>query len=169
MEKIDIHATAESRADAGSVFALLRDGATWPKWSLFNKFELEQRGSPDPLGVGAIRVFVTSVSRAREQVVELIPSRRLSYILLSGFPFRDYRADVDLEPLAAGGTLIHWHSTFYAKHVGTGWFWRLFMRRAIRDVAAKLAKAAENPEIVATCADPPPYVMSRQSKSDQRA
>jgi hypothetical protein len=40
------------------------------------------------------------VSRAREEIVELIPDRRLSYVLLSGYPFRDYRADVDLEPQA---------------------------------------------------------------------
>ena len=132
MEQIEVHANAESRADAGSVFALLRDGATWPKWSLFDKFELEQRGSPDPLGVGAIRVFVTRVSRAREQVVELIPGRRLSYTLLSGFPFRDYRANVDLEPLDHGGTLIHWHSTFHAKHFGTGWFAARNSRRRLQ-------------------------------------
>jgi hypothetical protein len=56
--------------------------------------------------VGAIRVFITKVSRAREEIVELIPDRRLSYVLLSGYPFRDYRADVDLEPTGDGGTVI---------------------------------------------------------------
>lgn len=125
---IDILVEAESQASPQSVFRLLRDGATWPRWSLFDAFDLERQGQDDPLGVDAIRVFSTRVSRAREEVVEMVPGRCLVYTLLSGFPFQDYRAEVDLLPGPTGKTLIRWHSSFRARYFGTSWFWRLFMR-----------------------------------------
>jgi uncharacterized protein YndB with AHSA1/START domain len=150
MSQIEIVAEASSRAAPGDVFRLLRDGSTWPAWSLFDRFELEREGVPDRLGVGAIRVFMTRVSRAREEVVEVIPDRRLSYILLSGLPFEDYRAEVDLAPAPEGGTTIRWRSRFRPKQPAFGWFWRSLMTRTLRDVGRQLAKAAEDPAIVAT-------------------
>ncbi len=149
MAAIQIIATAQSKANVTTVFALLKDGTTWPSWTMFDSFELERPGQSEPMGLGAIRVFITKVSRAREEIVELIPDRRLSYILLSGFPFRNYRADVDLAPIARGGTSIRWHASFDAKYPGTWWFWRLFMTRILRDTASHLAAGAENAAVVA--------------------
>ncbi len=138
-----IKVATQSAAAPHAVFALLKDGSTWPQWSSFDAFELERAGLNEPFGLGAIRVFITRVSRAREEVVALIPDRQLGYILLSGLPFRDYRAEVTLDPLPGGGTRINWHSRFYAKYWGTGWFWRLFMMMVLNDIAKKLAKASE--------------------------
>ena len=146
MQQIDIEAF--SRAAPADVFRLLRDGSTWPRWSLFEAFELEREGSGDRLGVGAIRVFITRVSRAREEVVELIPDQRLSYILLSGLPLENYRADVDLSPGLSGGTTIRWRSRFRPKHAFLGCFWRGLMTRTLSDVARQLARAAEDPAMV---------------------
>jgi hypothetical protein len=159
MAKVRISTQAESKADPASVFRLLRDVATWPRWSLFDSFQLERRGQPDPLGVGSIHIFITKVSRAREEVVEIVPNKHLSYILLAGFPFRDYKADVDLDPLPNGGTLIRWRSSFYAKHFGTAWFWKLFMQKVLRDISRQLARAAEDPAMVASAEElsPPPH------------
>jgi hypothetical protein len=95
---IHVSATAQSRAPAATVFALLKDGTTWPSWTMFDAFELERPGKEEPMGLGAIRVFSTALTRSREETVELVPDRRLSYALLSGFPFTGYRADVDLSP-----------------------------------------------------------------------
>jgi Polyketide cyclase / dehydrase and lipid transport len=116
---------------------------------MFDAFELERPGHAEPMGVGAIRVFVTRVSKAREEIVELIPDRRLSYVLLSGFPLRNYRADVDLTPDASGGTSISWRASFDPIYRGTGWFWRLFLARVLKKSAADLAAGAENPRVVA--------------------
>ncbi len=55
----------------------------------------------------------------REEIVERVPERRLSYMLLSGLAIRDYRADVDLRP-TADGTEIRWHTTFRSKLPGVG-------------------------------------------------
>ena len=102
---------ATTSADASVVFALLRDGATWPEWSPIDSFELERAGADEPEGVDAIRVFRTGRYTMREEIVELVPGRRFSYALLSGLPIRDYRVDVDLEP-ARDGTVIKWHASF---------------------------------------------------------
>jgi hypothetical protein len=135
-------AVARSSAAPAKLFALLQDGASWPEWTLFDRFELERPGHAEPLGVGAIRIFSTKVSRAREEIVELVPERRLSYVLLSGFPLRDYRADVELEPTEDGGTIIRWRSRFFAKYPGTGWFWQLFIQRVLERISRDLAVAA---------------------------
>jgi len=55
MQQIEIGVEAFSHAEADDVFRLLRDGSTWPRWSLFDAFELEREGVGDRLGVGAVR------------------------------------------------------------------------------------------------------------------
>jgi len=133
---------AFSPAAPTHVFALLRRAETWPTWSLFETFTLERAGYDEPLGVGAIRVFSVWFTRTREEVVELVPDRKLAYVLLSGLPLRNYRAEVLLALLDTGGTMIHWSASFDARF-GTGWFWRAFMRRILAKIAAQLAYAAE--------------------------
>jgi Polyketide cyclase / dehydrase and lipid transport len=140
---IKVSAHAQSKALPPTVFALLKDGATWPDWTIFDAFELVRAGEGEPGGVGEIHVFSTALTRAREEIVELVPDRRLSYILLSGFPFKDYRADIDLSAREDGGTSIGWRASFDPKYKGTGWFWRLFMTLVLRKIASDLAVAAE--------------------------
>jgi hypothetical protein len=140
MGPIRISATAHSKADAAAVFGVLKDAPNWPCWSMFDAVELNQPGHDEPYGVGSIRTFITRVSRAREEVVELVPDQRLAYVLLAGFPFRDYRAVVEIEP-EASGSRVTWSCTFYPKYVGTGWFWSMLMRRTLRTVSAQLAAA----------------------------
>lgn len=147
MERIAVSAEGETSAGPARVFALLKDGSTWTQWSMFDSYELERPGAIDPLGVGSVRVFATRISKTREEVVELVPNRRLSYTLLSGLPFVRYRADVELEPRAGGGTLICWNSRFRVRYFGTGWFWAWFMKRTLRTVTSQLAVGAANPTI----------------------
>lgn len=139
----DIHVGggAVSRANPAAVFALLKDSAGWPRWSMFISSGLERPGDQDPEGVGAIRTFATKVSRTRELVTKLVPDRQLSYHLLSGFPFRNYHADVVLTP-SGGGTRIDWTASFQCRY-GTGWFWGAFMNKVLSDLARQLAVAAE--------------------------
>jgi hypothetical protein len=92
---------------------------------IFNSAVLERAGNHEPYGVGAIRIFSTRTSKTREQVTELIPNQKLSYVLRSGLPLRDYRADVCLIPSDDGGTRVSWTASFQCAY-GTGWFWRTF-------------------------------------------
>jgi len=124
------------------VFSLLKNSDTWPRWSLFDSCELERAGSDERFGVGAIRTFSTRVSKTREQVTELIPNQKLSYVLLSGLPLRNYQAVVQLSSPDSGVTLVNWTASFHCKY-GTGWFWRIFLNHTLSKVAMQLAAAAE--------------------------
>ena len=142
MDFIEVGGHAKSRAAPGAVFSLLKNIDTWPRWSMFKSAELVQRGQDEPYGVGSIRILSTSVTHAREQVVELIPDQQLSYVLLSGLPLRNSRADVRLTSPGGEGTRIDWAASFQCRY-GTGWFWRLFMSSVLSNLAKQLAAAAE--------------------------
>jgi hypothetical protein len=139
MQKIDVR--VPSTADPAALYALLRDGATWPVWSPIGSFELRQPADGEPEGVGAVRAFHTGRVTSVERVAELVPDRRFAYQLVSGLAIKDYRADVDL---AAEGdvTTIHWHSTFRPKVPGTGWLYQRVLGRFIRQCAEGLAAHA---------------------------
>jgi len=141
-----VDATALTTARPEQVYALVRDGASWPGWSPLDSFELEREGTDEREGVGAVRVFRTNRFPkpvvSREEIVELVPNRRLGYVLLSGLAVRDYRAFVDLEP-DGEGTRIRWHSSFRPVVPGTGWLYRRalqgIMERCVRGLADRAA------------------------------
>jgi hypothetical protein len=138
VHSISVRGRTPSAPDA--VYALLRDGASWPQWSPLGSFRLLRQGDGEPEGLGALRRFRTTVFHSDEEIVALEPDRRFGYALRGGLPLRDYVAYVDLAPLD-GGTEIHWHSTFTAKVPGTGWFYRWFLGKFIGRTVAGLAAA----------------------------
>lgn len=139
MRRRHIEVTAHSDAAPDAVFALLADGATWPRWSPIESFELEREGDPPPEGPGAIRVFRRGRTVGRDQLVDVTASERLVYASLSGLPVRDYLAEVELTA-AVGGTDVRWQASFVPKMPGTGWLLerglRRFLDRCVRGVAA---------------------------------
>ena len=135
MVQISVHGRTSGTPDA--VYALLLDGATWPRWSPLGSFRLLDKKDGE---LGALRRFRTTVFRSDEEIVALEPGRRFGYALRRGLPLRDYVAYVDLAP-AEGGTEIHWHSSFRAKIPGTGRFYRWFLGHFIGRMVAGLAKA----------------------------
>src|SRR5690349_19040902 len=98
MKLHDIDERDWSAGDPQTVYGLLADGASWPTWSGIDSFELREPGDAGGESLSAVRVFRTGRVTSVERLVELVPGRRLSYVLLSGMPLRDYRADVDLMP-----------------------------------------------------------------------
>jgi hypothetical protein len=138
MGPLHIDVRAETTAPPAAVYALLRDGSTWPAWSPLGSFELLSEGRDEPEGLGAIRLFRTGRTRSREEIVELVPDQRFSYALRHGLPLEGYRADIDLTP-SGTGTSIRWNSTFHPKIIGTGWLYRLVLGRFIARCADGLA------------------------------
>jgi Polyketide cyclase / dehydrase and lipid transport len=142
MRRRHIEVTQHSEAAPASLFALLIDGETWPRWSPIEAFDLERAGDPPPEGVGAIRVFRRGRTTGRDEIVEVVSDRRLSYRSLSGLPVRDYRAHVDLEP-DGDGTAIRWEASFAPKMVGASWLLERGLRRFLEQCARGLAEHAE--------------------------
>jgi hypothetical protein len=134
MARQRIEHRAATTADPATVYALLRDGSTWPSWAPIDSLELERPGADEPEGVGALRVLRSGRVTGRDEIVELVPDRRFSYAHTSSLPVRNHRGDVDLEPVAEG-TAIRWVSAFDPKYPGTGWL----VRRALDGFVAKLA------------------------------
>jgi hypothetical protein len=134
---------AHSAARAHVVFTLLATGVTWPTWSPIDTAEIlnDEGDAEGAEGVGTTRVFRTGRNVSREKVEELVPDRRLGYVMVGG-PLRDYRGDVSLSPAADGGTDICWRATFSPKIPGTGWFWQLFLSRYMRRFVDGLAAHA---------------------------
>jgi len=149
---MELAVRAHAKADPRAVFALLVDGTTWPTWTPIDSFRLERPGRDGGESLGAIRVFRTGRIKSREEIVELVPDRRLGYILLSGLPLKGYRATVDLAP-EGDGTAINWRSTFRPKVPGTGWIYRRALTRFIQRCVDGLAEHAAQGERGATASE----------------
>jgi hypothetical protein len=137
-----IEHTVTTTATPAAVFALLRDGSTWPSWSPLGSFELIEPGQGRPEGLGAVRLFTTGRHTSRERVVIVEPDTTFSYVLEAGLPLRDYQAVITLVPRGGGGTSVTWCSTFVAKRPGTGWIYRRALGSFIEKTVVGLAEAA---------------------------
>jgi len=120
------------------VWPLVGEATRWREWSFLTGARLERDGVPVPDGVGAVRRFTRYGVGSREEVVVWDPPHHLAYRILSGFPVRDYRADITLEP-SGSGTRIDWSGSYEPRWPGTGRLLHAFlpamMRRFARDVA----------------------------------
>jgi hypothetical protein len=63
---IDVKVETTSAADPTAVLDLLKNGATWPDWTIFTSYEIGQTGKEDPQGVGSVRVFKTLFCSTRK-------------------------------------------------------------------------------------------------------
>ena len=110
-----------------------------------NRSTLERAGDPPPEGVGAIRVFKRGRVTGRDEIVEIVPGRRLGYVSISGLAIKDYRATVDLEESGDpnGGTTIRWRSSFFPKIPGTGLILQRGIGRFLQQCADGLARTAK--------------------------
>jgi uncharacterized protein YndB with AHSA1/START domain len=141
-------AEAVSSAPPARVFALLEAGDRWSEWA--GPFVPRSRWvvAADPPGsVGAVRRLGIGPLASSERVVEHVPGRRLSYVIDSWQPYRDYRADVDLVPTTDGGTRIVWQSSFAPRVPGTGLLLRVALQGLVGGFARNLARAAERPAV----------------------
>jgi uncharacterized protein YndB with AHSA1/START domain len=141
MARQTVSVKASSDATPAAVYAALCDGSTWPEWTTIDSFELERPGDGAPEGLGAIRSWHTGRHTLREEIVELVPERRLSYVVLSGLGVKGYRADVDITPTDRGCE-IHWHSAFDAKVPGFGGVYRRALQKATEGFVAGLVPYA---------------------------
>jgi hypothetical protein len=143
---IQIAVTAHSAASPAAVYAVAKDSSGYPRWSRIGAFEHLRDGEGERFGVGSRRIFRTWPLRLTEEVVELIPDRRVGYIVIAGLPFRGYRADIDIEPTQGGGTTIRWSNSFHVTLPFIGRFLRRFMQGVFEEMTPQLAREAEGLE-----------------------
>ena len=138
--------SARSSAAPERVFALLADGAGWSAWAgpMIVRSWWEREGEPAPGGVGAIRRLGLGALSSREEIVGYDAPHHLAYTWLTGFPVRDYRADVRLEPDGTG-TRIVWSGSFTPAFPGGGPVMRRFFLATVGGFTRRLAAQAERP------------------------
>jgi polyketide cyclase/dehydrase/lipid transport protein len=146
MGRYQIEATEQTTADPATVYALLRDGSTWPQWSTtIDSFVLEKEGEGEPEGVGAVRIFRGGGITGRDEILAFTPDTAFSYAHLKGLPVRGYRGDVDLRQ-KDGGTEIHWRVSYDPLIPGTGWLMQRaltrFLGKTVRGLAAYSSRKA---------------------------
>ena len=137
-----VEARARSSAPPGQVWPLLGEAGRWKEWSFLTGTGLERTGDPPPDGVGAVRRFTRFGIGSREEVVAWDPPHHLGYIMLTGFPVRNYRADVILAP-DGSGTAVTWSATFDEKIPATGHLMRVVLVRMVSGFASGLAAYAD--------------------------
>ncbi len=136
-------AQAVSSAPPARVFEVLEAGDRWSEWA--GPFVPRSRWAvpaTPPGTVGAVRRLGVGPLGSSERIVEHVPGQRLSYVIDSWQPYRDYRADVDLVPTTDGGTRIVWQASFVPRVPGTGPLLRAGLSRLVASFARNLAKAA---------------------------
>jgi hypothetical protein len=134
--------TATSTAPVEALWPLVGEAARWKDWSFLTQSGLEREGDPAPDGVGAIRRFTSLGVGSREEVVVWEPPHHLGYVMLSGFPVRNYRGDVVLAA-EGGATRLTWSSSFDTKIPGTGRLMREVLRLVVRRFVAGVVGAGE--------------------------
>ncbi|HEV6954793.1 MAG TPA: SRPBCC family protein [Promicromonospora sp.] len=141
------HVTASSTASPDTVWSLLVDGRSWPRWASGLDELVEDRSTglgPDGHDdVGTVRAFRSGRTVASERVTELSgpPTFRLAYQDVVNAALRDYRAVVALTPGSGGGTDIDWHGTWRARP-GAGWLMPFLLPGIMQRMADDLAAYA---------------------------
>ena len=141
--------SARTTAPIEEVWPLVGEAGRWSEWSFLDHSGLDAEGDPAPDGVGAVRRFTRYGKGSREQVLAWDPPHHLRYTILSGFPVRDYLADVVLTSergLGAEGptgTTVTWSVSFEPKVAGTGVLLDAVLRGLIRQFVTSLCRYAD--------------------------
>ena len=132
---------ARTSASPAFVFALLADAPAWAEWA-GPAVPSARWEAGTPAGAGAVRRLGAGPLTVREQVVLHEPPDAFSYVLLTGFRWHGYRADVRLEP-DDGGTRIEWRGQVSTPVPRLDRLLVRPFRGLVEDFAERLARRAE--------------------------
>ena len=136
-------ATVTRHIDApiDTVFSLLADVHSWPRWGPFTDTgtptHIDRPGVPHPIRLGRRQLRVALSSPDAPYWVR--------YRLTGGPARAQHTADVTLSPTDDGGTDLHWRATPTRHLPGTGRRRTAALEAAVAGLAAQLASAAEDP------------------------
>lgn len=92
-------------ADPAIVWKVISDHERMSEWTPSRRVVLENPGSPDRNGVGAIRALHMFGPVIRERITVFEPPTTLRYSLMSGLPFREYTGQITVEPADTGSVM----------------------------------------------------------------
>ena len=124
-----------------TVWSLVADARGYKSWAAMTATTLEREGDLEPDGVGAIRNFGVGTVLSREEVVVFDAPHHLGYVLLSGLPIENYRADVTLTSLGDRRTRLMWIGTFESNGL-VGAIMKRFLTFVLGDFVRRLSKVA---------------------------
>jgi len=125
-------------APVQDVWDTLIDHRGYKTWTPVLRSELEQVGTPDMNGVGALRALGVGPILAKELVVEFEPETfHMAYELVKGVPVRGYRADVYLTADGDDTELV-WRGRFQSAPPGLAKVLNAFLRKVVADTAKGL-------------------------------
>jgi hypothetical protein len=133
---------ARAAAPVEAIWPLVGEALRWQEWSFLTRTALEREGVPAPDGVGAVRRFTRMGIGSREEVLAWDPPHHLAYTIVSGFPVRNYRADLTLES-EGDGTRIRWSGTYDEKWPGSASAIGALLAHMMQKFATDLARYAE--------------------------
>jgi hypothetical protein len=146
MGKLHVEAEQIAAVASGSIWALISDVTTYPRWGPWSEAGYRSPGDVSPRGTGAV-YWLRSSRRyglirpvSVEKILEAEDGRRLAYAVIGGLPVRNYRADITLTP-AADGTQIRWAASF--DNTLAGRLVQRSLRKLYPQIVASLAAAAE--------------------------
>ncbi|KAA0236092.1 MAG: hypothetical protein JJLCMIEE_00760 [Acidimicrobiales bacterium] len=131
-----------STAPVETVWEVLSDHEGMPSWARVKSVELEQQGSPDANGVGAVRVLRSGPIRVVEEITEFDAPKTLAYRMTKGLPIKRWDGRVELA-VAGDGTKITWRIDMEPDMPAMGWALKRMARKLCEDLAEGLARQAD--------------------------
>ncbi len=125
-----------------TVFDVLTDHRAYPNFTPMRGAKLDPEGSPDPNGVGAVRVLTVVGPPLRERVTEFERPRRFVYELVSGAPMKNHRGVVELSE-ATGGTRMVYSVHTEPKYPVIGHIGTLVAKQAVGQLYSGIKKESE--------------------------
>jgi uncharacterized protein YndB with AHSA1/START domain len=118
VSQLSVEAKGTTRADPRTVWSLVSDANTYPRWGPWNDGGYRPP-SAGPSRKGSVQWFrygrrTTSV----EEILEVEEPSRVAYKVVSGLPVENYRGEVTLTATPSGGTSIRWTATWDNTFVG---------------------------------------------------
>jgi hypothetical protein len=123
------------------VWDLIADHEGMPGWLPVRKAVLEQAGSPDRNGVGAVRKLVLAGPPIRERITVFDPPTKLGYTAVSGIPARDYNGEIVIKP-DGDGSQFTWTISFRPLFPGVQFVLRTVIWQSARALAKTAGRAA---------------------------
>jgi uncharacterized protein YndB with AHSA1/START domain len=140
MAAFTLSATIEAPVE--TVFEVLTDHRGYSRITSLRSSTLEREGSPDPNGVGAIRVLALAGPPIREEVTVFERPQRFAYRALSGVPAKEHTGTVNLSSRGQT-TLLTWRVDSTPKLPLPAGAWTALVKPVINQLMKGIVKESQ--------------------------